>query len=257
MMFNKQVKSLRGFIVPLFLLIAIELALTIYEVENDAIAVPSAVIGTLLKSMSDGTLIDSTFYTIQCVLSGILFSMAIGIPLGLSIGLSKFVEAISSYLIEVLRPVPSIALMPLAMLILGIGYKMETSVITYTCVWPMLIMTIHATQQIEKRHLEVAKTLKLGIFKKLTAIYIPSILPRIMVAARLTSAVALVVAITVEISGNPEGLGNLMINAQQSLNPELMWATLIWIALLGWGINFIFIKVNSWLFKPEITGASI
>lgn len=147
--------------------------------------------------------------------------------------------------------------MPLAMLLLGIGYRMETSVIIYTCVWPMIIMTAHAAEQIEKRHLEVASMLKLSLRKKIISIYLPSMLPRIMVAIRLTSAVALVVAITVEISGNPDGLGNLMINAQQSINPALMWGTLIWIAFIGWSINHILVKLNSWLFKPKITGAAV
>ena len=66
---------------------------------------------------------------------------------------------------------------------------------------------------------------------------LPAALPRIFVAFRLCVGIALVVAVTTEIAANPQGLGYALMNAQQSLRPDLMFAMLLWVALLGWGLG--------------------
>lgn len=256
-MFKQQVNFLKGFLIPTSLILLTEIIISSFKIQSDSIAAPSSIAQAFYGALIDGSLMESTLYTLHCVFYSILIAMLIGVPLGILFGLSRRIYTLFSGMIEIMRPIPSIALMPLAMLILGIGYKMEVAVVVFACIWPILLMSIHATQQIEKRHIEVAKTLRLGTLKSTLSIYIPSILPRMMVALRLACTVALVVAITVEVSGNPEGLGNFIINAQQSINPELMWAALIWIACIGWLMNLMLVKLNQWLFQPEITGASV
>jgi len=139
--------------------------------------------------------------------------------------------------VEVLRPVPSVALIPLVMLVFGFGLRMEVTVVAFATFWPMLVLSQAAAKQVEPRLLEVALALGLSPIAKLTKIVIPAMVPRLFVALRLGVAVALVVAVTVEIAANPNGMGYAMMIAQQSLDPALMLAWLFWISIVGFAIN--------------------
>jgi sulfonate transport system permease protein len=101
----------------------------------------------------------------------------------------------------------------------------------------MLVLTQAAVRQVEPRLLEVAMALQLSPRARFTKIVLPAMVPRLFVALRLGVAIALVVAVTVEIAANPHGMGYALIIAQQSLDPALMLAWLFWIGLVGYAIN--------------------
>jgi len=110
-------------------------------------------------------------------------------------------------------------------------------VVAFACVWPVLLVTIAAVRGIEPRLLELARTLEMSFGSCLRKIILPAALARIVVGLRVSVGISLVVAITVEIVINPRGLGYGMIIASQSLKPDLMYAQLLWLGLLGWGLN--------------------
>ena len=123
------------------------------------------------------------------------------------------------------------------MLVFGFGLRMELAVVAFAAFWPMLILAQAAVQQVEPRLLEVSQVLGLGPAQRSLKIVLPAIVPRLFVALRLGVAVALVVAVTVEIAANPNGMGYAMMLAQQSLDPALMLAWLGWIGVVGYAIN--------------------
>ena len=123
------------------------------------------------------------------------------------------------------------------MLVFGFGLRMEVSVVAFACLWPMLVLTQAAVQQVEPRLLEVAQALQLSPWQRFVWIIGPAIVPRLFVALRLGVAIALVVAVTVEIAANPNGMGYAMMIAQQSLDPALMLGWLAWIGVVGYAIN--------------------
>jgi NitT/TauT family transport system permease protein len=138
---------------------------------------------------------------------------------------------------ESLRPIPSVALIPLALLIHGYGFHMEGSVVAFSTFWPMMIITEAAVRGIEPRLLEVARVMGFSLAQSVTKIVLPAALPRIFVGLRLAAAVSLVVAVTVEITANPMGLGYALIVAQESMRPERVFAFIFWIGLIGWAFN--------------------
>ncbi len=101
----------------------------------------------------------------------------------------------------------------------------------------MLVLGQAAARQVDPRLLEVANALGLSPQARLAKIVLPSMVPRLFVALRLGVAIALVVAVTVEIAANPHGMGYAIMLAQQSLDPALMLAWLFWIALVGYALN--------------------
>jgi NitT/TauT family transport system permease protein len=139
--------------------------------------------------------------------------------------------------VELLRPVPSVALIPVALLVFGFGWRLEIAVVAFASCFPMLLLTRSAVQAVEPRLLEVAQVLDMGVLRRTWCIVLPAAVPRLFVALRLCAGIALVVAITTEVAANPQGLGFAMVSAQQNLMPDLMIGLLFWLALLGWGLN--------------------
>jgi ABC-type nitrate/sulfonate/bicarbonate transport system permease component len=103
---------------------------------------------------------------------------------------------------------------------------------------------------IEPRLVEVARVLGFGFLDRVRKIILPAALPRIFVAFRLASGIALIVAVTVEVAANPLGLGHGIMVAQQSLQPALMFAFLVWIGVLGWALNGFLLWAQRRLFGP-------
>jgi sulfonate transport system permease protein len=205
---------------------------------SDAIAPPSAALGGFASAVSDGSLLSATAFTLASAALGLLFAAVLGIAAGIALGLSPRAARLSFLSIEVFRPIPSVALIPLSMLVFGFGLRMEFSIVAFACFWPLLLLSQAAVRQVEPRLLEVSQMLGLSPLQRAVKIILPAITARLFVALRLGVAVALVVAVTVEIAANPHGMGYAMMIAQQSLNPGLMLAWLMWISVVGFAINF-------------------
>lgn len=241
----------RGLMVPLGFLLAAEIAMRVGDVHSDALARPSDILHELWGSVSDGGILRATLQTIGAAFGGVLIGGGLGLVVGLWFGLAPAVSRLGALSVEIFRPIPSVALIPLAMLLYGFGYRMEISVVAFACFWPMLILCHAAVAGVETRLFEVAQLLGLGQLQQIRKIIIPAALPRIFVAFRLTVGIALVVAVTVEIAANPRGLGYGMILAQQNLQPALMLALLLWVGAIGWGSNAALLAAQRRLFAAS------
>lgn len=203
----------------------------------DTFSRPSDIAAALAGGLADGSILLATWQTVQAALSGFAIAGAAGVLVGAILGLSPPLERTVGPSIEALRPIPAVALTPLTLLLFGFGLRMEAGVVAFACVWPILLVTVAAVRGIEPRLLEVAQTLRLGFASRLRKIILPAALGRIVVGLRVAMSISLIVAVTVEIVMNPRGLGYGMIIASQSLKPDLMYAQLLWLGLLGWGLN--------------------
>jgi ABC-type nitrate/sulfonate/bicarbonate transport system permease component len=228
---------LRPWWFPLGLLLLLEIHARSLAAGSDSLAPPTAAARAFALAVRDGTLWQATLFTLGAAASGLAVAAALALPLGMALGLSPRASRLSALSIELLRPIPSVALIPLAMLVFGFGLRMETSVVAFASFWPLLILTRAAVSQVEPRLLELSQVLGLSPWQRGWKIVLPAIVPRLFVALRLGVAVSLVVAVTVEIAANPHGMGYAMMIAQQSLDPALMLAWLGWIGVVGYAIN--------------------
>ncbi|MBN9409930.1 MAG: ABC transporter permease subunit [Burkholderiales bacterium] len=234
---KKLASLLRALVFPAVLLGAFEWYARTVGAVSDALAPPTAAVAAFGRALADGSLWQATAFTLGTAALGLLIGSVLGILLGILLGLSSRAARMGFLTVEVLRPVPSVALIPLVLLIFGFGVAMETSVVAFATFWPMLVLAQAAARQIEPRLLEVSMALQLSPADRLWKIVIPAMVPRLFVALRLGVAIALVVAVTVEIAANPHGMGYAIMIAQQSLDPALMLAWLFWIAVVGFAIN--------------------
>ena len=204
---------------------------------------------TILDKYVDATGGKAAYAKVKSDISTGTMSMA---AMGLSGKLTMYGAAPAKRLMEVtieaVRPIPSIALLPIALIALGFGYRMEIVIVAFACVWPILILSRAAVRSIEPRLMEVARALRLPPAQRVWKIIIPAALPRIFVAFRLSAGIALIVAVTVEIAINPLGLGAGIMLAQQALRPDLMLAYLVWIGIIGYALNILLTVAQQRLF---------
>jgi NitT/TauT family transport system permease protein len=243
-------ERLKAALLPVALLVALEVWARASQIQSDALAPPSAVAIALVEAFGDGSLLVATRDTLASAVAGLLIGSGVGLAFGIALGLFRPFDRLMEVTIESLRPIPSIALLPIALIALGFGYRMEIVVVAFACVWPMLILSRAAVGSIEPRLIEVSRVLRLSPGDRISKIIIPAALPRIFLAFRLAAGIALIVAVTVEIAINPIGLGAGIMIAQQALRPDLMLAYLLWIGLIGYALNTALVVAQRHLFGP-------
>ena len=240
----------RGLVVPLALVLALEIAAAfLLGPENYTFAAPHQIALALLASLADGSLLTATAQTLACALAGLAIGFLLGVAGGVVLGLVPVLDRLTAVTVELLRPVPPAALIPLMLLVAGFGFAMETTIVAFTVLWPSLVLTRAALRSVEPGLIEVARVLQLGVWRRVVDILIPSALPRLFVAFRLAAGIALTVAVVVEVVANPRGLGYGMIVAAQTLHPDLSLAWLVWVGILGWALNAVLSALDTHVFS--------
>lgn len=201
---------------------------------------PSAVAWRGWGLMASGQLPADLLHTLRVTLLGWLLASVVGISLGLLLGLWHPAWRWSMASIEMLRAVPPISLVPLALLVFGFSVRTELTLIVYASAWPVLVNTIQGVRTVRPELREVARTLKMSRRTTLRKIILPAATPAIVVGLQLGLSLALVLAVVAELVGNPSGLGNGLILAQLALQPEEMFAYFFTIGLLGVVLNAVF-----------------
>lgn len=233
-MIPERVKAL---LLPVTALVAFEIWAHAVHLQSDSLAPPSAIAVALAEAFRDGSILIATRDTLFSAFAGLLIGGVIGLGFGIALGIFQIFDRLMEVTIEAIRPVPSIALLPIALIALGFGYRMEIVIVAFACIWPILILSRAAVGGIEPRLMEVSRALRLSAADRVRKIIIPAALPRIFLAFRLAAGIALIVAVTVEIAINPIGLGAGIMTAQQALRPDLMLAYLLWIGIVGYLLN--------------------
>ncbi len=237
-------RILKGLILPITLILLWEFAARTGFIIAESMSFPSAIAAAGYTALRDGSLFKATQETFGAALAGLAIGAGLGIACGVAFGLWRLLAALMRMSTEALRPIPSVALIPLALLIYGYGFRMEIAVVAFACFWPLLIITESAVRGIEPRLLEVSRALGFGLVARVFKIVLPAALPRVFVGLRLAAAVSLVVAVTVENTANPNGLGYAQIVAQESMKPDRMFVFLIWIGFLGWLVNAVLLRAQ-------------
>jgi NitT/TauT family transport system permease protein len=232
-----MISSWRSIAIPAAALVLWEVVAGLRVVDLEFVSRPSHILIAAISGLADGSFLYATWQTLEACLFGITIALVVGVFVGIFLGLSQFAEFVSRPSLESLRSIPSIAFAPLTLLLFGFGLPMEGMIVAYACLWPILITTISAVRNIEPRLIEIAAALEMSPVKRVQKIIIPAVLSRVLVGLRTAAGFALVVSVTVEILINPRGLGYGLIIAQQSLRIDVMYAYLLWLAVLGLLVN--------------------
>lgn len=198
---------------------------------------PSEIVVAAHGALLDGELVGRTVHTVGVTLLGWSLASAIGLVLGVVLGLSPTAYRYSMTSFEVTRAIPPITLVPAALLIFGFSLKMELVLVIFGGIWPVLVNTIGGIRSIKPELRDVATMLRLSRVATIQKVVLPAALPSVVVGLRLALSLCLVLAIVAEIVGNPAGLGNGLISARQALQPALMFVYVVMAGLLGVVLN--------------------
>jgi sulfonate transport system permease protein len=227
---------------PGILVFALALAVWEAAVRSGAIAfeflpAPSAILAGAIELIKDGILMHDLLHTLLSIAIGWTIAMIVGVSIGLLLGFSPLARRYGLASIEVLRPMPGIAFAPLGLLLFGFSLQTELVVMVLPAVWPVMINTMGGIANAQPRLTDVGQTFRLSSYEIARYLLLPAALPSIIVGARISLGLALVMAIVAEIVGNPEGLGYGIVREQQALHPEFMFAYIAVVGLLGVILN--------------------
>jgi ABC-type nitrate/sulfonate/bicarbonate transport system permease component len=229
---------------PAIVLVAWEVLAAMGLLSADGFSRPSQIFAAGTKALFGGTLLLQTGQTFGAAALGLALAALAGIACGTLLGLVDPLRRVSALTIDALRPVPSVALIPVALLIFGFSRNMSAAVAAFACFWPILIVTTSSVRAIDPRLVEVGRMLGLPLWRRIVKLALPAALPGILVGVRVAAGIAIVVTVTTEIVANPRGLGYAMTLAAETLQADLVWATLFWIGLVGWALNAAMLRLE-------------
>ena len=200
---------------------------------------PSIVLATAARMLVDVEFLTALGGTLAAWVGGLTLATAISVPLGLVLGSSRRSYRAGIAAVELLRPIPSVALIPLAILLLGRGLDMKVILVAYASAWPILFNTIYGVRDVDPVTRETGRTFGLGAVAVLTTISLRSASPFIYTGIRISAAIALILAISTElIAGGGPGLGTWMLeNSGAGVPRELLYGAIVVTGLLGLAIN--------------------
>lgn len=217
---------------------------------------PSAILVAGWQLVISGELFAETAHTLGSVLLGWSMASVIGIVFGLGLGISPFARRWFQASVDVLRPLPGIAFLPVALLIFNFSLTTELVVMVYASIWPVLVNTMGGIMSVATQLHDVGRTLRLSRLRVLTKVLIPAAAPAIVVGCRLSMGVALVMAIIAEMMGNPHGLGYAVVSELQAMQPERMFADILFIGVLGLVLNAALMGVTRRLLRGHAGGVT-
>jgi taurine transport system permease protein len=179
---------------------------------------PSHVWGELIKLLSDGTLLIYIMESARRVLLGFVLSTAVGIPLGILLGTFLPFRWIVQPMISIIRPLPSLAWIPLSLLWLGIGESQKYAIVFMGTLAPLVVFVTDATLRVEPIYVLAAQNLGASRWRIMWEVVLPSALPSIVSALKVTLALAWTCIISAEMVGSKDGLGYLIWNAKDWSN---------------------------------------
>ncbi len=149
-------------------------------------------------------------------------------------------------LVEFLRPIPSVALIPLAILLFGQGLQLKTSLIAYASFWPLLFNTVYGVQDVDPIAKDTARSFGLGRLAVLGRVTLPAASPFIATGVRVASAIALILAISTELlAGAAGGIGSFILRASSGGgNADLVYAATAMTGVLGLVLNWALLLVE-------------
>lgn len=194
--------------------------------------------------LADGQLLDDTRASLVRSATGFGLAVLVAVPLGLLIGWYKPVADLLGPLLEVFRNTAALALLPVFVLLLGIGETSKVSIVLYACTWPVLLNTISAVRTVDPTLLKLARSVDLPPWRLFQKVILPASVPAVFTGIRLAGAVAILVLVAAEMVGAKAGLGFLINNSQFNFAIPQMYAGILTVSVIGVGFNQLLVALE-------------
>jgi ABC-type nitrate/sulfonate/bicarbonate transport system permease component len=210
---------------------------------------PERSFATLREWVVSGELWDPLGKTVWRMFAGWIAASVCGVLAGAAIASSRLARDLFEPLAEFLRPLPASAVLPPAILLLGLSDRMIVSVIAFGAVWPILLGAIHGFKALDPRLVEVARMLRFPAWKRVLKFQLPNALPEIFAGMRVSLALALILAVVAEMISSQPGIGHMVLVAARAFRPADIFAGIFVLGALGFVTNSVMQRLEAHLLR--------
>lgn len=237
--------------VPIVLfLIVWEIASRLEWFNSQLLPPPTIVFRAIGDYFATGEIWPHLNASLQRGAAGFLIAAVVCVPLGILIGWVKPADRFLSPLIEVFRQIPSLAIFPVFLVLLGLGFKAQVGMVVWAASWPILLTSISGTRGVDPRLVKAARTLGARPKDLFLKVALPAAVPTIATGLRLGGSYAFLVLVSAEMIGANSGIGFLVLNNQYLYRIPEMYASIVILAIIGLIVNYLLIvgekALSSW-----------
>jgi ABC-type nitrate/sulfonate/bicarbonate transport system permease component len=222
-----------GIASPIALLAVWELAARLHLIDTRFFPAPSSVIAVLIDMLWSGELVTHTLVSLRRLALGTLIGGVPALVLGIAMGLNRWVRAVVDPLVAATYPIPKSAILPLALLIFGLGEGSKIFMVAVGVFFPVVINATTGVLEINRIYLDVGRNYKASRWNTFWTIALPGALPVIMTGFKLGIGIGLVLIAIAEMIGAKSGLGYMIWTAWETFSVEQMYVGLFMIAIIG------------------------
>ncbi len=239
---------------PLGLLLLWELAARFGWIDVRFFPAPTTIIGELIALTRSGELVEHVAISLQRIVLGFFLGGIPAVIVGISMGIWRPVRALIDPLISALFPIPKSALVPLMLLIFGLGEMSKVAMVAIGVFFPIAINATAGVLQINPIYLDVGKSFNASKWDTFRTIALPGALPFIMTGVKLGAGISLILIAVTEMVGAKSGIGYLIWSAWEIFAVPKMYVGLFTIALIGFAVTFLLREVERLVirWKPDV-----
>ena len=204
----------------------------------------SEVAGALFAGFRSGEILKHAAISISRALRGYLLSIVIGVGLGTLAGTIRWLSDLLEVTVELLRPMPSVALVPIAILLFGTSDSYNISIITIGCTWPIFVNTFEGTRSVDTQWIDTARVYGTTRFDLLRKVIIPAALPYIVSGLRISLGSSIIIVTVTEMLASFKGIGFFIMENYNAYKVPQMYSGIITISIVGYGLNRLFLAVE-------------
>lgn len=226
-------------IIPVVLIILWQLAANEGMINLQLFPSPLRIWQAFVKSVTNGKLQANILVSLQRVLIGYAYGAVLGIVIGVLLGLSQKAYRLFALLLEILRPIPIIAWVPVLIMLLGIGEISKIIVIMIGSFWAIFLNTYDGVRGVDTKYLEVSEMFMLTREETVLRVILPAALPGIFTGLRIGIGSAWISVIGAELIASSAGLGYMISYSREMAQPANMYVSVFVIGIIGYLINAI------------------
>lgn len=177
-------------------------------------------------------------------LGGWLIAAAIGITLGTALGRSRTGMDYVGPIFAFMRSIPPVTLVPVFVVLFGIYTEMKLTTIVFGAVWPILMNTVDGVRSVDPVQTDTARSFRTPRYRWIGSVVLPAALPKIFAGLRVSLSIAVLLMVVSELVGKTSGIGYRLVFAQRQFDFTIMWAWIVLLGILGYGLNALLLIVE-------------
>jgi ABC-type nitrate/sulfonate/bicarbonate transport system permease component len=175
---------------------------------------------------------------------GFGIAVVVAVSAGLLLGMSRRARRAAAPIVEFLRAIPPPALLPFAILVIGVGDSMKVFIIAFVCVWPVLLNTIDGVTGVDPTLRDTTRMYGVGKRDRLLRVMLPAASPQIFAGMRTSLSLALILMVISEMVASTNGIGYFVLQSQRTFAIPEMWSGILLLGILGYVLNGAFVLIE-------------